>query len=142
MSEQTNFVEESYDRVQSAFRSVTDEFEKLQSNVADQRKSFDKETQRQLKRFRKEFEKNSLVKRATDLQRDYTKQLRKARKNATKQFESRIEELLGSLQIASQGDVKKLDRKLNKINKQLRELDKARTAAAEKAADAPEAISA
>jgi len=136
MSQQTSFVEESYDRVQNAFQSVTDEFEKLQSNVESRRKRFDRETQRQVKRFRKEFDKNPMVKRATSLQKDTLKQIRKARKSATKEIERRVEELLSALPLASRSEVKKLDRKLNKLGKQLRAMEKAQAADAAKDAEA------
>lgn len=112
MSEQTSFVGESIDRVQEAFQSVGDEFERLQEQIDDRRKQFEAQTQKRVKKLQKDLRKQPLYKRAETF-----------RKDATKQIEQGVEGILNALQIASSSDMKKLDRKLNAINRRLKEIE-------------------
>ena len=112
MSDQTSFVGEGIDRVQEAFQSVGDEFERLQDQLDERRKDFEAQTQKRVKKIRKDLRKRPLVKRAESFRRD-----------ATKQIEQGVEGFLNMLQIASSSDMKKLDRKLNSINKRLKEIE-------------------
>lgn len=114
---QANFVEEQIDRVQTAFDSVQDEFEKFQKQFGKRRKQFEKETQKRVKRLQGELRRNSLVKRAESFQKD-----------ATRQIESGVDRVLSTFQIASQSDIKKLDRKLGQISRKLNTLEKVRKA--------------
>ena len=113
MTEYTEVAEETADRVQSMFRSVEEEFEKLQQRVTDRREEFEKSAQKRLDRMGKEVRRSPLYKRAQTL-----------RKDATRQIEKNVDTVLGSLNIATRSDIKKLDRKLNKIRKDLSERDK------------------
>jgi hypothetical protein len=115
---EANIVEESIDRVQEAFRNVEDEIEKFQKRFAKRRKRVEKDARQRIKKLRADFSRNSLVKRAESFQKD-----------ATKQVEQGIESMLASLQIASQSDVKKLDRKLGQISRKLNALEKAQSEA-------------
>ena len=122
MAQQESFVEESIDRVQSAMRSVEDEFEKIQRNIQDRRKNFEKQTRKQVKRLRSEFRKNPLVKRAEEIRAD-----------AVNQIESSVDSLLDWLPVASRADLRKIDRKLNQLTKKLKSLEKSQASeAAEK----------
>ena len=122
MAQQESFVEESIDRVQSAMRSVEDEFEKIQRNIQDRRKSFEKQTRKQVKRLSSEFRKNPLVKRAEEIRAD-----------AVNQIESSVDSLLDWLPVASRADLRKIDRKLNQLTKKLKSLEKSQASeAAEK----------
>ncbi len=122
MAQQESFVEESIDRVQSAMRSVEDEFEKIQRNIQDRRKSFEKQTRKQVKRLSSEFRKNPLVKRAEEIRTD-----------AVNQIESSVDSLLDWLPVASRADLRKIDRKLNQLTKKLKTLEKSQASeAAEK----------
>jgi type I restriction-modification system DNA methylase subunit len=112
MSDQTSFVGEGIDRVQGAFQSVGDEFERLQGELDGRRKDFEAETQKRVKKLQKDLRKQPFFKRAENFRRD-----------ATKQIEQGVEGLLSALQIASSTDMKKLDRKLNAINKRLKEIE-------------------
>jgi len=112
MAEQ-GFVEESYDRVQTAFRSWGDELEKFQKQMDKRRKKFERDAQRRVKQVRSEFRKNPLVKRAEGIRED-----------AEKQIENRFDDVLGFFQIATRADVQKLDRRLAKLTKRLKELEK------------------
>ncbi len=122
MAQQESFVEESIDRVQSAMRSVEDEFEKIQRNIQDRRKNFEKQTRKQVKRLRSEFRKNPLVTRAEEIRAD-----------AVNQIESSVDSLLDWLPVASRADLRKIDRKLNQLTKKLKSLEKSQASeAAEK----------
>jgi hypothetical protein len=128
MAQQTGFVQESVDRVRESVASIESDFEKVQARVRKQlrargkeidkrRKSLERETQKRVKRFRKEFEKNRYVKRAQS-----------AFDDASKQVEKNVESVLGVLNVASKRDVGRIDRKLNQINRKLREIEKAEKA--------------
>ena len=119
MAQQESFVEESIDRVQSAMRSVEDEFEKIQRNIQDRRKNFEKQTRKQVKRLRSEFRKNPLVKRAEEIRTD-----------AVNQIESSVDSLLDWLPVASRADLRKIDRKLNQLTKKLKTLEKSQASEA------------
>jgi hypothetical protein len=119
MAQHTNFIDDGIDRVQTMFRSVEDEFQKLQKQTVKRRKELERSTQKRRKefekrtrRFEKELRKNSVVKRAESLRVDVTKTL-----------EDTVEQVLGWLPFATQTDLSKIDRKLNQINRKLRTLE-------------------
>ncbi|MFQ5417024.1 MAG: hypothetical protein ACE5FL_08280 [Myxococcota bacterium] len=114
---QENFVQEGVDRVREVVASLEDDFQRVQKRVekglSARRKSFEKQTQKQVKRVRRELRRNSYVKRAQEVAGD-----------ATKQFEQAVDSVLEMLQVASRRDLHRIDRKLNQINKKLRDLEK------------------
>ena len=55
MAEQANFMEDGYERVQSAFRSMEDEFQKLQKQIDRRRTTFNKRADKQFKKFSSKF---------------------------------------------------------------------------------------
>jgi hypothetical protein len=112
MSVQTNFVADSIDRVQEAIQSVGDEFERLQDQFDGQRKKFGRQTEKRVRKLQKDLRKQPLWKRADTLRRD-----------ATKQIEQGVDGLLGTLQIASSSDMKKLDRKLSALGKRIKQIE-------------------
>jgi hypothetical protein len=105
MEQRANFFDESIDRVQS-------EFDKLQKTFEKRRKRVERETEKQLKRIRK----TPLVKRVETLRDD-----------ATKQFESNVENLMKILPVASNVQIKRLERKVNTLSRKVTALE--RTAA-------------
>lgn len=115
MAEQANVIQEGVDRINDAFSSIDDEFQRVQKEVANRRKHVEKRTRKQVKRLRSEFNKNPYVKRAEKL-----------RKDTAKQIESTVDDVLSFFQIASKADLTRIDRKLNTINKRLKEIEKAR----------------
>jgi hypothetical protein len=126
MAEAQSLVDQGVDRVQDALKSADKEFQKIQRRVKTrrrsierrieaQRKSFEKNAQKQMKNAQKQIDairKNDLVKRVEALGNDVQEQL-----------ESGIETVLGVLQIASKADIERVDRKLNRISKKLKELE-------------------
>jgi hypothetical protein len=122
--EQTNFVNESVDRVTSVFRSLDGELRRVQKQLQSRRKSFEKQlasgrrdiekqTRKQLKRLQGELRKSPLIKRAQTL-----------RGEATSQIDSAVERVLGALQIATKNDLDRIDRKLSVLTRKLKELDR------------------
>ena len=51
MEQRANFLDDGIDQVKEAWSSVEDEFGKLQKNLEKRRKRFEKETQKQVRRF-------------------------------------------------------------------------------------------
>ena len=126
----TTFVDESRERIYSARERLDSEFKKAQKDLNGRRKRLEKQLSKNRKSFEKEFAKSrkSFEKQTRQLRKDIqkngiVKQLNRWRNDAEDQLEDVLESLLGTLQIATQSDVKKLDRRLSKISKQLKDLD-------------------
>jgi hypothetical protein len=124
MAEQTSFVNEGMDRVQSVFRSIDGELRRVQKQLQARRKSFEKQlasgrrdierqTRKQVKRLQSELRKSPIVKRAQTLRSD-----------ATQQIDNVVDRVLGALQIASKNDLDRIDRKLTVLARKLKELDR------------------
>lgn len=122
----STFVDESRERINAARDRVDSEIRRAQKQLNQRRKrieaqlqrnrkTFEKRARKQVGQLRKEFEKNGLV-----------KQLNRLRSDAEEQFENVMETLLGTVGIATRSDVSKIDRKLSKINKKLKEMDGAK----------------
>jgi hypothetical protein len=124
MAQQASIVQDSVDRVREALSSHESDFEKVQKRAEKKfrarRKSLEKRTEKQVSRLRNEFKKNPYVKRAQNAVDDVTKQI-----------EKNLDSLLEALNVASQRDLRLINRKLSKINKKLRELEKSSTATKE-----------
>jgi hypothetical protein len=113
VADQAQTTDAGLERIQSMFRSVEEEFEKLQNRVSKQRQNFEKSTQERMDQMQSDLRKTELFKRAAS-----------ARKSTEKRFEANLDQVLGVFNIATRSDFKKLDRKLNQINRKLKGLDK------------------
>lgn len=115
---QENLVREGVDRVREAVTSIEGDFQSVQRRVekrfSARRKSFEKQTQKRVKRLRKELNKNQYVQRARGVVDD-----------ATKQLGSAVDSVFEVLNVATRRDVSRIDRKLSQINKKLKDLEKA-----------------
>ncbi len=147
-NDRSSFVEDGIDRIQSAFQSVEDEFEKVQHRVDNGRKDFEKRFRDGRKDFRKSAKK--LQKRVETSRKDFEKQtenrvkswqkelrryaivrrVEELAEDATKRLEDGMDSLLSNLQIASRSDVKKIDRKLSQLGRKLKTLEDERRPAA------------
>ena len=130
MSEQVNFVQDSVDRMEEAFRSIDKRVQVLQKDLRARRRSIEKQVtsgrkniERQVKARRKDIEKrtrkqvkelqkNSLVKRAFDLRDD-----------TTRQVENSVDSLLGFFNVATKSDLNRIDRKIGQLNRKLKGLE-------------------
>jgi hypothetical protein len=119
MTQQANFVQEGVDRLREAVSAIETDIERMQNRVQKEfkarRKDIEKRTQKQVKRLRTELRKNAYVKRAQGVVDD-----------ATKQFEQGVDSVLEVLNVASKRDLTRIERKLNQINRKLRDLEKAK----------------
>ncbi len=126
MSEQVSFVQEGVDRFNAAFERIDEERLRLQKQVQARRKSFEKQitsgrrdfekrTRKQVKRLRTELRRYTVVKRAERLQAD-----------ARRRIEERVDGFLGLLSIASRSDLERIDRKLDRISRKLKEIEQPR----------------
>ncbi len=124
MAQQTTVLEDGFDRIQSALRSVEDEVQKVQKRIEKRSEKFSQDASERVDNFRKEMRKYPAVKQVESFGNDLSKQIQGRSKKVEKQIESGIETVLEGLQIASRGEIGKLDKKLNRINRRLKALDK------------------
>lgn len=121
---QQSLVDTGVERVRSVVHDANRRIQKLQKQIDVRRKSVGKElstrrrkleqqTQKEVSRMVARAQKLPLVKRAATLRED-----------ASRQIESGVERVLGVLQIASRGELERIDRKLSQISRKLRELEK------------------
>lgn len=115
MATANNFVEQGIDRFQSAVDDVQSEVRKLGKDLRKRRQKLEKEAEKRVKKLRTDFRKNDLVKRAESLGKDVRASMEKG-----------VDDVLAALQIATKRDVRKIDRKLNSINRKLKELEESR----------------
>ena len=127
MAERANIVEDSRERVQNAFQSVEDGINKFQKRVEDRTNDLNKKAEKRFKKLEKQVRKYPAVKRAESFLDDVQKEWETQSKRFEKQVESGLESVLGTFQIASRGEIAKLDRKLDRINRRLKALDKSRS---------------
>jgi exonuclease VII large subunit len=145
---ETNIIQDGVDRFREAFGSIEEELERAQKNLRRRGKKLEKrfntsrkdlekrlETQRKdfekrTKKLRAQIEKSPAAKRLETQRKDFekrTKKLRvkrieKARKDAAKQLEQNVSDVLGAFQIASKNDVQRIDRKISQLNRKLAEM--------------------
>jgi len=116
MARNQGLLEEGRERFEGALKDMERDWKRLQKRADQGRKQFEQRAQRQVKRIQSELRKSPLVKRAEEL-----------RKDAETRIESQIESLFGLLRIASSSEVSRLERKVDQLNRKLRELEKHRT---------------
>jgi Skp family chaperone for outer membrane proteins len=122
MAAQANIVQEGVDRVRAAFGTLEDEFERVQRRLRARRRDLEK----QLRSGRKDLEKRTRKLRSEVLGSSPLKRLDTLRKDAQRQIEDGVGNLLGRLQIASKSDVERIDRKISQLTRKLREIEDAR----------------
>lgn len=109
---QAGFIETRVDQLQDTLRGWGDDIEVAQKDFEKRRKRLEKDAQKRIQQLRKDVRASRYVKRAEAF-----------RKDVRKQVDDRVTELLGGLQIASQADVKKLERRITALQKRVRELE-------------------
>ena len=126
MEEHETLSEATESRINEAVQFVDDEFQRVQKELSARRKSLEKEfaskrktvekrTRKELKRIQTELKKNPIVKRADAV-----------RKDVTKQVETRVDSLLGLMQVASRSDVQRINKKRTTLNKRLKAIEESR----------------
>jgi predicted nucleic acid-binding Zn-ribbon protein len=110
-------------RINEAVQFVDDEFQRVQKQLSARRKSLEKEfatkrktvekrTRKELRRIQSELKNNPIVKRADAV-----------RKDVGKQVETRVDSLLGMMQLASLSDVQHLSKKLASLKRRIKEIE-------------------
>jgi hypothetical protein len=145
---QANIIDESIEQVQSAYRSAEKEVKKLQKKATDSTQEFGDKVEAEARKLQKRVERSPAGKRVVSMRKDAEAERRKLqkrferspagkrvesvrkdvegfRKDVEKQVEGGVESFLSYLPVASEGDIKKLDRKLNAINRKLKSIEKA-----------------
>jgi archaellum component FlaC len=115
MADQVSLVQEGVDRLNDAFHSIDDEFQRVQKQLNTRRRSVKKRTRKELNRLQSELKKSPLVKRAKSLQKDLTKEV-----------EASMDSFLGLIRVASKSDVERIDKRLATLNRHLKEVAKTR----------------
>jgi hypothetical protein len=124
MAQRSTLVQDGLQRVRTAAESLDHRFRLLQKRLDAQRKSFEKRiesqrktierrTQRQVERLLARLRESKLAHRAETLRVD-----------AAQRLETGASALLGALQIASKGDLDRIDRKLSQLTRKLKDIEK------------------
>jgi len=128
MPQTESLVDQGVDRVQDALKSADKEFQRIQRRVKTQRRTIERQIGRQRKTIEKQaksFEKQA-QKRVSEIRKtDLVKRVESLRKDVQEQLETGFESVLAMFQIASKADIQRVDRKLNRINRKLKELEAA-----------------
>jgi hypothetical protein len=135
MSEQASIVQEGIDRFRDAFGNLEDELERVQKQIRTRRRKLEKQLdanrsaiekrissgrrdlERRTRRIREEVRKNPAFQRLEGI-----------RKDATRRYEEGVESVLALLQIASKGDLQRIDRKISQLAKKLKEMEQQKKA--------------
>jgi hypothetical protein len=140
MARNNGLLEEGRERFEGALKDMERDWKRLQRRADQGRKQFEQRAQKQVKRIQAELRKSPLVKRAEEQRKVLERRARKLgtelrnstavkraeelRKDAGTRIESQIGSLFGWLRIASAADVSRLERKVDQLNRKLRELEK------------------
>ena len=140
MARNPGLLEEGRERFEGALKDMERDWKRLQRRADQGRKQFEQRAQKQVKRIQAELRKSPLVKRAEEQRKALERRARKLgvelrksapvkraeelRKDAGERIESQIESLFGLLRIASASEVSRLERKVDQLNRKLRELEK------------------
>ena len=143
-SKSTNLLEEGVERTREVLNQIGDDFEQIQKRAEKRRKELERQAERRLKKLRTELRKNRWVKEAEKRRKEFEKRADKFRKDvessapvqrvqelradAEKAIEEQVEALLENMRIASQSEISKLERKVNTLQRRVRELEKSQAA--------------
>jgi hypothetical protein len=135
MTEQASIVQEGIDRFRDAFGNLEDELERVQKQIRTRRRRFEKQLDANRSAIEKRISsgRKDLEKRTRKLREDVRKnrafqRLDSLRKDATRRYEEGVESLLGLLQIASKGDVQRIDRKISQLSRKLKDMEQQKKA--------------
>ena len=121
---QQSLVDTGVERVRSVVHDANRRIQKLQKQIDVRRKSVEKELSTRRRRLEQRAQKavDRVVARAQKL--PLVKRAATLREEASRQIEAGVETVLGVFQIASRGELERIDRKLSQISRKLRELEK------------------
>jgi len=121
---QQSLVDTGVERVRTVVHDANRRIQRLQKQIDVRRKTVEKELSTRRRRLEQRTQKEvaRLVARAQKL--PLLKRASALREEASRQIESGVETVLGVFQIASRGELERIDRKLSQISRKLRELEK------------------
>ena len=121
---QQSLVDTGVESVRSVVHVANRRIQKLQKQIDVRRKSVEKELSTRRRRLEQRTQKavDRVVARAQKL--PLVKRAATLREEASRQIEAGVETVLGVFQIASRGELERIDRKLSQISRKLRELEK------------------
>ena len=120
-----SLVDQGVDRVQDAIKSVDKELQKIQRQVKSRRRTLERRLESRRKNLEKQAQKQIKALRKSDL----VKRVETLGSDVQSQIETGLETVLSAFQIASKADIERVDRKLNRISRKLRELEGPQTQA-------------
>jgi len=145
MARNQGLFEEGRERFEGALKDMGRDWKRLQKRADQGRKQIEQRAQRQVKRLQSELKKSPLVKRAEEQRRLLERRARKLgtelrnssavkraeslRKDAETRIEGQLETFFGLLNIASTNEINRVERKVDQLNRKLRELEKSAQAA-------------
>ena len=104
-----------FDRFNDALKSLDEQLQDLRERFDHQRHKLEREVKKQYEKLQGRLEESDLYQRAES-----------ARKDAVERFDSTRSQIYDVFGIASKHEIEKLNRRLNKISKQLTELAEGR----------------
>lgn len=146
MARNQGILDEGIERFEGALKDMERDWKRLTKRADQGRKQFERRAQREVKKLQTELRKNPIVKRAEAQRKQIERRARKLerdvrksapvkraeafRKDAGAMFEEQVENLFSLLRLASTNEVSRLERKVNQLNRRLRELERENQAAA------------
>jgi hypothetical protein len=119
MAETQSLVDQGVDRVQDAIKSVDKELQRLQREVRTRRRSFERNLETRRRSIEKQAQKQIKALRDNDL----VKRVETFGSDVQEQIGSRVGSVLSIFQIASKADIERVDRKIERISKKLKEIE-------------------
>lgn len=110
----TSMLEERFEQVQTRFRNAGKELQKFQKRADKNRRDFEGRARKRAEKTQQQLLEIPAIKAADEFRIDMQKQI-----------ETSVDELLSRMPIASNNDVKKLERKVNALTRKVRALEKA-----------------
>jgi hypothetical protein len=111
-----------FDRFNDALKSLDEQLQDLRERFDDQRKKLEKEVRKRAEKLTSRIQETDLYKRAESVRKDLEERVDSGR--------SQIYDVFG---IASKHEIEKLNKRLNKISKQISELSEGRPASHQEA---------
>ncbi len=107
-------LDDTLDEIQARFKKAGKEMEKMQKRAEKNRRTFQTRAQKRVEKAQKELRKISVVKKAEDFTSDVRKQI-----------ETGVDDVMSRMPLASNNEVKKLEKKVNSLTRKVRALEKA-----------------
>jgi gas vesicle protein len=119
MAENQSLVDQGVDRFQDALKSVDKEIQRFQREVRSRRKTLERSLETRRKSLEKQAQKQIKALRENDI----VKRVETLGSDVQQQIGSRVESVLSIFQIASKSDIERVDRKIERLTKKLKELE-------------------